>query len=322
MASEIQDVVVVGAGPSGLTAGIYSARAGLRTLILERAFPGGQVTKTDIIENYPGFPQGITGLDLAELMQKQATRFGAEIRLQPVQTVIPSEEQVVVRTDKGELRSRALILATGSEPRLLGVPGESQLYGRGVSTCAVCDGALFRNRTVAVVGGGDSALGAALYLAKLCSRVYLIHRRSAFRAAKVLQDRVLGTGNIEPLLNGLVQQVRGANRVEAIEIMDRATQACRNLAIDGLFVYVGESPNTLCVKGVLKLDNSGYVITDENLCTSHPLIFACGDCRRKTLRQVSTAVGDGALAASAVENLLALGIRPPVEKERVHGQLP
>jgi thioredoxin reductase (NADPH) len=186
------------------------------------------------------------------------------------------------------------------------VPGESRLYARGVSNCAVCDGALFKGKTVAVVGGGDSALGEALYLANLCAKVYVLHRRDRFRGAKVLQDRALGRSNIEVVWNAVVQEVLGESRVQGIEVVDVHSRASRRLVIDGLFVYVGETPNTGFLAGVVRLDERGYVVTDEYMATSRPLILAAGDCRAKSLRQVSTAVGDGAQAASAVERLLAL----------------
>jgi len=287
-----------------LTAGIYAARAGLKTLILERAFPGGQVVKTDIVENYPGFPQGISGVDLAQLMQEQARKFGAEIRTLTVTGVQPEDRQVRVDCSGGVFLTRTVIVATGSVPKPLGVPGEGRLYGRGVSNCAVCDGALFKGKTVAVVGGGDAALGEALYLANLCAKVYVVHRRDRFRGAKVLQDRVLGRPSIEVLWNGLVQEVFGEHKVEAIEVMDRQSRAGRRIAVDGLFIYVGDAPNSEFLKGVARLDEHGYVVTDQEMKTSQELILACGDCRHKSLRQVSTAVGDGALAASTAERLV------------------
>jgi thioredoxin reductase (NADPH) len=306
MADATRDVIIIGAGPAGMTAGIYCARAGLSTLVLERAFPGGQVVKTGVIENYPGFPQGITGLDLAQLMQQQAAKFGAEVRILNVKALHPDASLVRVESAGPELTARTVIVATGSEPKLLDVPGEARLYGHGVSTCAVCDGALFRGKTVAVVGGGDAALGEALYLSNLCAKVYVLHRRNQFRAAKVLQERVLGRSNIETVWNATVQEVVGADRVEGIEVMDVKHRTCRRVAIDGLFVYVGARPNTDFLKDVVTLDEQGYVVADRTLKTNQPRILAGGDCRQKSLRQVSTAVGDGALAAFTVERLLAL----------------
>ncbi len=306
MADATHDVIIIGAGPAGMTAGIYCARAGLRTLILERAFPGGQVVKTGVIENYPGFPQGITGLDLAGLMQQQAAKFGAEVRILNVKALHPDAGMVRVESAGSELTARTVIVATGSEPKLLDVPGEARLYGRGVSTCAVCDGALFKGKTVAVVGGGDAALGEALYLSNLCAKVFVLHRRNQFRAAKVLQERVLGRSNIETVWNAVVQEVIGENRVEGIEVMDMKSRTCRRVVIDGLFVYVGARPNTEFLKDVVTLDEHGYVVTDRTMKTSQPRILAAGDCLQKSLRQVSTAVGDGALAASTAERILAL----------------
>lgn len=306
MSDAIHDVIIVGAGPAGMTAGIYSARAGLKTLILERAFPGGQVVKTWAIENYPGFPLGITGLDLVELMQQQVAKFGAEVRILNVDALHPEPNAVRVENAGPELTARILIVATGSEAKRLGVPGESRLYGRGVSNCAVCDGALFKGKTVAVVGGGDAALGEALYLSNLCAKVFVLHRRNQFRAVKVLQERVLNRSNIETVWNAMIQEVVGENRVEGIDVMDIRTGVCRRIAIDGLFVYVGTGPNTEFLKDIVSLDEHGYVVTDGTMKTSQPQILAAGDCRQKSLRQVSTAVGDGALAASTAERILAL----------------
>jgi thioredoxin reductase (NADPH) len=306
MPDKVLDAVIIGAGPAGMTAGIYCARAGRSTLILERAFPGGQAVKTDIIENYPGFPNGISGLDLAELMQAQTKKFGAEIRTATVKAARPGERTVEVECTGETLTARTVIVATGAEPKPLGVPGEGRLYGRGVSNCAVCDGALFKGKAVAVVGGGDSALGEALYLANLCSKVHILHRRDRFRGAKVLQDRVLDRPNIEVVWDVLVQEVLGGSRVEGIAVMDVHSRACRRIAIDGLFVYVGETPNTGFLTGVVGLNEYGYVVTDMSMTTSQPLILAAGDCRAKSLRQVSTAVGDGAQAASTAEKLLVL----------------
>ena len=333
MADETHDVIIIGAGPAGMTAGIYCARAGLKTLILERAFPGGQVVKTGVIENYPGFPQGITGFDLARLMEQQATKFGAEVRILNVKALHPDTGMVRVESagpDAGTqesrsqgikghsnpripesqnpafLSARTVIVATGSEPKLLDVPGEARLYGRGVSTCAVCDGALFKGKTVAVVGGGDAALGEALYLSNLCAKVFVLHRRNQFRATKVLQERVLGRSNIETVWDAAIQEVIGENRVEGIEVMDLKSRTRRRVVIDGLFVYVGARPNTEFLKDVVTLDELGYVIADRTLKTSQPRILAAGDCLQKSLRQVSTAVGDGALAASTAERILAL----------------
>jgi thioredoxin reductase (NADPH) len=306
MADAMFDAVILGAGPAGLTSAIYCARAGLKTLVLERAAPGGQVVRTDEVDNYPGFPEGITGFDLAEQMQKQAQQFGAEIRLQDVKSLKPEDAQVRVETGSAELAGRAVIVATGCESKPLDVPGEGRLMGRGVSTCAVCDGALFKGRDVAVVGGGDSALSEALYLARLCSKVYLIHRREQFRAARVVQDRVRSAANIELITSATIREVRGENRVEAIEVLDVRSRVCREIRVAALFVYVGLVPNTQFLAGVVELDGAGYVITDGEMRTSHKRILAAGDCRRKSLRQVSTAVGDGALAADTAEKLITL----------------
>jgi thioredoxin reductase (NADPH) len=306
MASPIYDVVIIGAGPAGLTAGLYSAWAGLAALILERAFPGGQATKAERIWNYPGFPDGITGLDLAQLMQTQALKYGARIETRDVQRIAVEPDRIVLLTAGQEFSGRTAIIATGSDPRLLGVPGESRLLGQGVSLCAVCDGGLFQGKVVAVVGGGDAALAEALYLSKFCARVFVIHRRPSFRAARAVQDRLAATRNIEVVWNAVVREIRGERRVESLELLDVQAGASRALPVNGVFVSVGNEPNTGFARDVVELDAEGYVITDQNLATSQRRVFAGGDCRQKTLRQVSTAVGDGALAAASVEKLLAL----------------
>ena len=305
------DMLIIGAGPAGLTAGIYSARAGLKTVILEREFPGGQVVRTDRVENYPGFPKGISGAELAELLREQAQHFGAELRLTGVNGLTPERDQVRVSTGAGGLAARVVIIATGARWRPLGVPGEDRLQGRGVSFCAVCDGSLFAGRDVAVVGGGDSALGEALYLSKLCRRVYLIHRRAEFRAAKTIQDRVRATPNIEVIYSGLVQEIQGLDRVSGIVLQERADGKLRPVPVAAVFLAVGRVPNTQFLQDVVKLDRQGYIVTDESLRTSELRVFAAGDCRRKSLRQVATAVGDGALAAWSAEALLAGADRQP-----------
>jgi thioredoxin reductase (NADPH) len=301
---ELHDVVIVGAGPAGLTAGIYCARAGLKTLILERSYPGGQVTRTALIENYPGFAHGTTGIELAEIIHQQAIKFGCAIRTEAATALALESDRVLVRTVSEGSAARAIIVASGADPKRLGVPGEDRLFGRGVSTCAVCDGPLFKNQVVAVVGGGDSALSEALYLSRLCSKVMLIHRRDQFRAAEVIQDRVKSTPNIELRLNTLIAEITGGHRVEGVRITKRLTGASQEIPLQGVFLYVGLSPNTEFLHGVVDLDEQGFVITDENMQTSSPLIFAGGDCRRKNLRQVATAVGDGATAARSAEEAI------------------
>lgn len=305
MQSKTYDVIVIGGGPAGLTAGIYSTRAGLKTLLLEKSAIGGQVSKTSLIENYPGFPGGIDGVKLIEKMIEQAKKFGIEIAIEGAEKIAVNGNDKTITTQKQEYKAKAVIIATGSKFKELDVPGEIELIGKGVSYCAVCDGPLFRNRVVGVVGGGDSALTEAIYLSKLTQRVYLIHRRDEFRAARSIQDKVSAIKNIEIVLNTVVKEIKGTAKLEAIKISDKTDNQATELKLDGLFIYVGAIPNTDFIKELVKLDEEGYIITSENLETNVPGIFAAGDVRKKTLRQISTSVGDGALAAIMAERYLS-----------------
>ncbi len=298
------DVIVIGSGPAGLTAGIYSTRAGLKTILLEKSTIGGQVSKTSLIENYPGFPEGIDGVKLIENMMEQAKKFGVEIIIEEAQNIIVKENEKIIKTHKQEYQAKAIIIASGSKFKELNVTGELELIGKGVSYCAVCDGPLYRNRVVGVLGGGDSALSEAIYLSKLAQKVYLIHRRDQFRAASSIQDKVSTIKNIEVVLNTVVKEIKGKSTIEAITIYDNKSNQETQLQLDGLFIYVGSIPNTDFIKGVIKLDEEGYIITSENLETNIPGIFAAGDVRKKSLRQISTSVGDGALAAITAERYL------------------
>lgn len=305
MQSKTYDVIVIGGGPAGLTAGIYSTRAGLKTLLLEKSAIGGQVSKTSLIENYPGFPDGIDGVKLIEKMVDQAKKFGVEIAIEGAEKIAVNGNDKTITTQKQEYKAKAVIIATGSKFKELGVPTEIELIGKGVSYCAVCDGPLFRNRVVGVVGGGDSALTEAIYLSKLAQKVYLIHRRDEFRAARSIQDKVSAIKNIEIVLNTIVKEIKGTAKLEAIKISDKTDNQPTELKLDGLFIYVGTIPNTNFIKELVKLDEEGYIITSENLETNVSGIFAAGDVRKKTLRQISTSVGDGALAAIMAERYLS-----------------
>ncbi|MEO0079442.1 MAG: thioredoxin-disulfide reductase [candidate division WOR-3 bacterium] len=304
---EQPEVLIVGAGPAGMTAGIYSARSGHKTLILEKAFPGGQVAKTYIVENYPGFAQPLNALDLVQAMEAQARRFGCTIETAEARKLLISDNRIEVQTSSGSFLPRALIIASGVEPKLLGVEGETRLTGHGVSYCATCDGPFFRGREVAVVGGGDSALEEALFLAGFCSKVYLIHRRDQFRAVQLTQDRVRKHPAIELILSSVVTRLVGDRQLEAVEVKNLKENTTRLLPVAGLFVYVGALPNTAWCRDVLNLDQSGYIITDEELRTSVPGIFAAGDVRKKEVRQIATAVGDGTVAAMMAHRFLEGG---------------
>ncbi|MGI6201000.1 MAG: thioredoxin-disulfide reductase [Christensenellales bacterium] len=296
------DLLIIGGGPAGLAAALYGARAGLETTVLEMAFPGGQAATTTVIENYPGFPEGVEGPDIAEKMRQQAERFGAKFVYAAVQSLSLQGEVKRAQTDQGPYEARAIILAMGATPRTLGVPGEETLRGRGVSYCATCDGAFFRGREVAVVGGGDTACEDALFLAGLCSKVHLIHRRDSLRAVQVLQDKVLSHEKIQMHWNSRVAEVLGEKMVSGLRLQDGA-----ELPVSGVFVAVGLTPQTALADGQLPLAG-GYIRTDEAMDTGVPGVFAAGDLREKPLRQVITAVADGAVAAVSAQRYIQAGV--------------
>lgn len=298
------DVIIIGGGPAGLTAGLYAGRANLKTALVERGMPGGQAATTEMIENYPGFPEGIMGPELMLRMADQARRFGVEFVTTNVERVREEDGRFILSCTDREMVGRALIIATGAEPKELGVKGERELRGRGVSYCATCDGAFFRDKKVAVVGGGDAAVEEALFLTKLVDKVYLIHRRDALRATKVLQERAFANPKIEFIWNTTVAEILGTDKVEALLLQDVKTGEKRSIAVDGVFIYIGMKPNTEFIRELVRVDEGGYLITDDNLMTSVPGIFAAGDVRQKKLRQVITAAADGAIAAVAVEKYL------------------
>jgi thioredoxin reductase (NADPH) len=298
------DLLIAGGGPAGLTAGLYAARGKLRTLLIEKMAPGGHAASTFLIENYPGFPEGIPGPDLAQAMEKQARRFGLEVVSGEVNHLAAKGSHWEVGWEGQKVTTKAVIVATGVEPIKLGVPGEEELKGRGVSYCATCDGPFFRDQDIGVVGGGDSAVDEALFLTRFARRVYIIHRRNALRAEKILQDRAMQNEKIEILWDTVVAKVSGKTGVEGLELKNVRTQQTRTLPVNGVFFYVGLKPITDFLGGAVKLDERGYVITDVNMATSAQGIFAAGDVRQKLLRQVTTAVGDGATAAFAAERYL------------------
>jgi len=298
------EILIVGAGPAGMTAGIYCARTGHKTVLLEKAFPGGQVTKTSAVENYPGYAEPVNALMLVQQMEAQTRRFGCTIVTAEAQGLTLSQGGIAVQTSAGIITPKVLIIASGVEAKLLGVDGETRLTGRGVSYCATCDGPLFRNKAVAVVGGGDSALDEALFLAGMCSKVYLIHRRDQFRACQLAQERVRNNPRIELLLSSTVTSINGAQHLENIAVKNLKDGTTRTLPVAGLFIYVGSIPNTGWCRDVVLLDDAGFIITDEELRTNIPAIFAAGDVRKKAVRQIATAVGDGTIAAMMAHRLL------------------
>ena len=302
----IYDVIIIGGGPSGLSAGIYASRARLKTLIIEKTGCGGQIAITDHLENYPGFEEGINGFELAVKMEKQARTFGCEITYGEVISIETSDKtKKIILSDNTEYSTKTIIIASGANFKKLNVSGEKEFIGKGVSYCATCDGPFFRNKEIAVIGGGDSALQEALYLTKFVTKVNLIHRRDAFRAAKILQEKVFNEPKINIIYNTVVEQILGQDTVEQIKLKNVKTGNITQLAVNGIFVFVGWLPNTSFLKQTqIKLKETGYILTDDNMKTSQEGVFACGDVRYKVLRQVVTAAGDGATAAISAQHYL------------------
>jgi len=300
----MEDLIIIGAGPAGLTAGLYAARSRLRAVLLERLAPGGQIVTTDWVENYPGFPEGISGFDLVDRMKRQTEKFGLVIENQQVERIELTPEKKIVVTDKGTLESQAVILACGATPQKLSIDGEKHMTGKGVSYCATCDGPFYRDKEVAVIGGGDTALEEAIFLTRFASKVYLIHRRDKLRGIKLLQDRAAEEEKIKFILDTIPTRIAGETGVEGLDLKNIKTGEIKHLSVEGVFVFVGYSPNSEFVKGLVALDEDGFVITNGNMETSVPGVFAAGDIRSKLLRQVSTAVGEGATAAFAAEKYL------------------
>jgi thioredoxin reductase (NADPH) len=298
------DCLIIGGGPAGLTAGLYACRAGLKTALLEGMFPGGQITTTDRLENYPGFPEGVGGADFAALAEKQATRFGLEIRYEQAESADIAGDIKKVRTSAGEHTARALILCMGAEPRRLGLPNEDALRGRGVSYCATCDGAFFKGKAVAVVGGGDTACQEAAYLGRMAQKVYLIHRRNDLRASAVVAQRVKTDDKVEIVWDSVVDRIIGEEDVAGITLKNINTGETRNVALNGLFIAIGVIPRSSIVKGAVDLTETGQIKTDQHMRTNVTGVFAAGDVRDTPLRQVVTACADGAVAANSASDYL------------------
>ncbi len=291
------DTIIVGAGPAGLAAGIYAARGALKVLIIEKGGIGGQIATSWEIENYPGSPPDSTGPGLTERMRQQCEEFGVEFATRTYQGARQTENGFAVQTDGGELLTQTMIVATGAEPRLIGCPGEKELRGMGVSYCATCDANFFRGLKVAVIGGGDTALEEALYLTKFASEVVIIHRRDELRGAKILQQRVQENEKISMILSSVVEEIKGNGQVESILVKNVISGEMTEVPIDGVFVFVGQKPNSEAFLGFLERDDRDYLLTDDEMKTNIPGIFAAGDVRHKSLRQVVTATADGAIAA-------------------------
>lgn len=297
----LYDVIVIGGGPGGYTAALYAARANLSVAILEKLSPGGQMGTTDVIDNYPGFPQGVNGFELAMQMKEGAERFGAKTLLAEVTQAELAGEIKTVHTTEGVFQAPTVILASGAHPRELGLPGEQELRGRGVSYCATCDGMFYRNKTVAVVGGGNTAVSDVLYLSRLCEKVYLIHRRDQLRASKVYLDPLQKAENVEFVWDSQVKELLHGDTITGLRVHNKKTGQDWDLSCEGVFVAIGHIPNTELYRGQVDLDEAGYVLAGETTKTNLPGVFAVGDLRKKPLRQVITAASDGAVAAHFIE---------------------
>lgn len=295
------DVAIVGGGPAGLSAAIYAARGGLKTVIFEKTLVGGQITVTAEVENYPGFEESVSGFDIAEKMQKQAEKFDAEIKIEEVKAIGLEGLCKIVETNKATYRVKSVIIATGAHPRKLAVPGEEKYTGRGVSYCATCDGALYRDKVVAVVGGGDSAVEEAMFLTKFASKVYIIHRRDQLRAVKILQERVFANEKIEIIWDSVVQEIQGGDFVEKLILYNKKTKETSELPLDGVFIFVGIIPSSELVESRVDFDEQNFIKTDETMHTEIPGVYAAGDVTHKVLRQIVTAGSDGATAAFSAE---------------------
>jgi len=298
------DVVIVGGGPAGLTAGLYAARSRLKSLLIEKGATGGWIVNAGVVENYPGFPEGINGLELADSMLKQAEKFGLETLTAEVTGLTLEKDRKIVKTSEGDISARAVIIAGGSDRVQLDVPGEQEFTGRGVAYCAVCDGYFYRDVPVAVVGGGNAAINEALELTKFASKVTVIHRRDQLRATPILQERALKDPKMEFLWDTVVDAVEGDSKVSRLRLSNVKTGKKSTLDVSGVFVAVGQRPNTEYLKGVVALHDNGTIITNEKMETSVPGIFAAGDIRANSIRQVAAAVGDGAVAAVYAERYL------------------
>lgn len=297
----MHEVIIIGAGPAGLTSGLYLGRARVDTLILERLAIGGQVLLTEKIENFPGFPDGVLSQKLIDDLARQVKQLGVKIQTAEVLNISSQDKSFSLKLDNGcellELTSKAIIVATGANPKNLNMPGEKEFTGRGVSYCGTCDAPLFKEKIVAVIGGGDKALEEALYLSRFAKKIFLIHRRDEFRATKILQEEVSKERKIEVVFNTIPLEIVGKQRVEALKIQDVKSKEANLLSCDGVFIFIGIIPNTNFLNKILSIDKDGFIIADEAMQSSRAGVFACGDCRRHPLYQIITACGEGATAA-------------------------
>ncbi|BCS91009.1 MAG: thioredoxin reductase [Candidatus Micrarchaeota archaeon] len=300
----IYDVIIIGSGPAGYTAALYTSREGFSTLIIAGMQPGGQLELTTKVENYPGFPDGIDGPVLMDNMKNQALRFGAQLVNEIVTDIDVSSKPFKVKTELNTYEAKAVIIATGASAKQLGLESEKRLTGRGVSNCATCDGPLYRNKNVIVVGGGDTAMEDALFLTRFANSVTIVHRRDQFRASKIMQDRVLSNPKIKVIWNSVVEDIKGSNRVESVVLRNLVTNETQEIKIDGVFIAIGHQPNTDFLKGKIKLDEQGYIITKDEVKTDIDGLFAAGDVVDRVYKQAVTAAGSGAKAALEVRSYL------------------
>jgi thioredoxin reductase (NADPH) len=311
MTEKIRDVAVIGGGPSGLTAGLYLCRAKIDAVLLDEQLTGGEAASSPLIENYPGFPEGVSGADLMEKIKAQADRFGLEVKTFAKVMNLGVDGQVkTVQLENGEVGARVVIVTTGRSPRKMGIPGEEEFSGRGISYCATCDAPLFKERVVMVVGGGDAAVEEALHLARFASKVFLVHRRDELRASSYLQERILSEPKMEFIWNSELAEIKGEKMVNSAVVINNLTRERTEVPVSGIFFYVGNVPNTGFLKEVVELNDDGYVMTDDRLESSVPGIFAAGDVRANYFKQVVLAAAEGALAAlSAQRYLETIGAR-------------
>ena len=298
------DTIIIGGGPAGLSAGVYAMRSRLKAILIEKYSCGGQMIVTDFVENYPGFCDGITGAELSVAMEKQARNLGLEIKSAEVVNVDFTAPEKRLVTSEGEFRAPTIILATGATPRRLNLPGEDRLTGRGVSYCATCDGAFFRDKPIAVVGGGNTAVQDAVFLSRFASKVTIIHRRDALRATRILQERAFKNEKVEIAWDSVVSEILGETKVSGLTLRNVRDGSERTLSVEGVYILIGTDPHTEFLRGHVALDPGGYILTDEDMHTSVPGVFAAGDCRRKSLRQMVTAAADGAIAAVEAEKYI------------------
>jgi len=303
--SEIYDIIVVGAGPGGLAAGLYASRAKMKSVVLEKELPGGQINKTGFIEDYPGF-SSIDARELVDKMVAHVKEFGTQIQSTDATAIHKNGEIFEIQTSEGVLKAKAIILATGGSPNYLDVKGEKEFWRKGVSYCAICDGPLpiFRNKPMIVVGGGDAALEEGMYLTKHASKVHLVHRRDEFRASPIIQDRAKENPKMEFVLNSALEEVGGSDLVEWAKVRNLKSGELTTIPVNGVFIYIGFTPNSAIVKDPLKKDELGYILTDQNMQTSIPGLFAIGDVRQQLTKQITNAVGDGTTAAVAAEKYI------------------